>query len=176
LEGRKRRTGAARSRPFVEDHALRTVVPVVPGNHPVDLDSIITSTAELGRRSSRPPDHTAESQALLALAHGLATSPPRIGRGVQRDLQGVAQPHPVAVREAPPESSGPPERERGDHHCRSAAPARGRSPPPRVSRTRQCSIARVCWSGWHVPVWAVTGALSSMYGEVADWWHWRNDA
>ena len=61
--------------PVVEDHALRSLFPVVPGNYPADLDSIIISTAELGRRSSRSPDHAAESQALLALARELATSP-----------------------------------------------------------------------------------------------------
>ena len=61
--------------PVVEDHALRSLFPVVPGNYPADLNSIIISTAELGRRSSRPPDHVAESQALLALARELAISP-----------------------------------------------------------------------------------------------------
>ena len=43
--------------------------------YPADLDSIIISTAELGRRSSRPPDHAARKAGLLALARELATSP-----------------------------------------------------------------------------------------------------
>ena len=54
----------------------------MPGNYPADLGSIIISTDELGRRSSRPPDHAAESQALLALARELATSP----RGILQKL------------------------------------------------------------------------------------------
>jgi GAF domain-containing protein len=59
---------------------------VVPGSYPADLDSIIISTAELDRRSSRPPDHAAESQALLALARELATSP----RGILQKLAETA--------------------------------------------------------------------------------------
>ena len=70
----------------VEEHALRPLFPVVPGNNPADLDSIIISTAELGRRSSRPPDHAAESHALLALARELATSP----RGILQKLAETA--------------------------------------------------------------------------------------
>jgi PAS domain S-box-containing protein len=36
------------------------------------------STAELARRSSRPPDYAAEAEALIALAQGMATSPDRV--------------------------------------------------------------------------------------------------
>jgi hypothetical protein len=71
IRGTEVADGGRESTPVVEDHA----VPVVPGNYPADLDSIIISTAELGRRSSRPPDHAAERQALLALARELAISP-----------------------------------------------------------------------------------------------------
>ena len=75
LKGEEPADGGREGTPVVEDHALRSLSPVVPGNYPADLDSIIISTAELGRRSSRPPDHAAENQALLALARELATSP-----------------------------------------------------------------------------------------------------
>ena len=58
IRGMEAADGGREGTPVVEDHA-----------------AIIISTAELGRRSSRPPDHAAESQALLALARELATSP-----------------------------------------------------------------------------------------------------
>ncbi len=74
IRGMEAADGGREGTPVVEDHAL-SLFPVVPGNYPADLDSVIISTAELGRRSSRPPDHAAESQALLALARELATSP-----------------------------------------------------------------------------------------------------
>jgi signal transduction histidine kinase len=41
---------------------------------PVPLESVIT-TAELGRRPSRPPDYEAENRALVALAREMANSP-----------------------------------------------------------------------------------------------------
>jgi signal transduction histidine kinase len=41
---------------------------------PVPLESVIT-TAELGRRPSRPPDYEAENRALVALAQEMASSP-----------------------------------------------------------------------------------------------------
>jgi PAS domain S-box-containing protein len=75
IRGMEAAAGGGEGTPVVEDHALRSLVPVVPGSYPADLDSIIISTAELGRRSSRSPDHAAESQAVLALARELATSP-----------------------------------------------------------------------------------------------------
>jgi PAS domain S-box-containing protein len=75
IRGMEAADGGREGTPVVEDHALRSLFPVVPGNYPADLDSVIISTAELGRRSSRPPDHAAESRALLALARELATSP-----------------------------------------------------------------------------------------------------
>jgi PAS domain S-box-containing protein len=75
IRGMEATDGGGEGTPAVEDHALRSLFPVVPGNYLADLDSIIISTGELDRRSSRPPDHAAESQALLALAHELATSP-----------------------------------------------------------------------------------------------------
>jgi len=48
-------------------------IPVAPHSAP-DLGSI-TSTAELCRRPSRPPDYAAENHALVALAQELAASP-----------------------------------------------------------------------------------------------------
>ena len=48
------------------------------GEHtPVGLDSII-STAELGRRRTRAPNHVAENDALIALAEKMASSPNKI--------------------------------------------------------------------------------------------------
>jgi PAS domain S-box-containing protein len=44
---------------------------------PPELRSML-STAELSRRPSRPPDYTAENQALIALAQTMATSPDTI--------------------------------------------------------------------------------------------------
>jgi PAS domain S-box-containing protein len=86
IRGTESADGSREDTPVVDDHALRSHFPVVPGNYPADLDSIIISTAELGRRSSRPSDHAAESQALLALARELATSP----RGILQKLAETA--------------------------------------------------------------------------------------
>src|SRR5687768_6858696 len=41
--------------------------------HPVPLEPVIT-TAELGRRPSRPPDYKAESRAMAALMEAMASS------------------------------------------------------------------------------------------------------
>ena len=59
IRGMEAADGDREGTPVVEDHALRS--PAVPRSYPTDLGSIIISTAELGRRSSRPPDHAAES-------------------------------------------------------------------------------------------------------------------
>ena len=54
------------------------VVPIPTQTHSGDPDSVIVSAVELTHRSSRTPDHVAESQALVALARELAASPSRI--------------------------------------------------------------------------------------------------
>lgn len=53
-------------------------IPVLKRTPPIDgpgLEAIIVPMEELRRRSSRPPDHAAESTALVALAQAMATSP-----------------------------------------------------------------------------------------------------
>jgi len=57
---------------------LGRVVPIPTQTHSGDPDSVIVSAVELTHRSSRTPDHVAESQALVALARELAASPSRI--------------------------------------------------------------------------------------------------
>jgi hypothetical protein len=56
IRGMEAADGSREGTPAVEDHALRSPFPLVPENYPADLDSIIISTAELGRRSSPPPN------------------------------------------------------------------------------------------------------------------------
>jgi two-component sensor histidine kinase len=71
-DGAHRQTGAwAKSAAPIFFPVLKTVPPVDgPG-----LESVIVPMEELRRRSSRPPDHAAESRALVALAQVMATSP-----------------------------------------------------------------------------------------------------
>ena len=57
---------------------LGRTFPILPQSRSRDLDSVIVSADELTHRSSRPPDHAAENQALAALAREMAASPNRI--------------------------------------------------------------------------------------------------
>jgi hypothetical protein len=93
------------------------------GGGPPDPRSI-TSTAELCRRPSRPPDHEAENRALIALAQGdgaLARGPSAKARGDRPEL--VSR----ALGWAQPAGGGGPEEKLPlARHCRAMGPSPGR--------------------------------------------------
>lgn len=60
-------------RPDQPERKSYPVLSTAPSNG--DLESVVVSTAELGRRTARPPDHAAENRALVSLARVMATSP-----------------------------------------------------------------------------------------------------
>ena len=79
----------------VEARASRSPRTDVEGDGP-RLQSML-STAELGKRPSRPPDHAAENRALMAIAHEMAMSPDGVLQRLAQTALAVCRGHSAGI-------------------------------------------------------------------------------